>query len=554
MEAQDRLRVDGERPQIEVLDTARSRAWRNVTVLETFDGYQGEAAPSTSATLQRRNVTQLEEAPSITACLTFLQPRSQARPSTSRHLPQVAHSQAQRGVQEEPPSVALEDILAAPTLTLDMLRPSTRGPICYNAQLPHTYLARFDLPAVRDWFATLDSNDVTQDTRASRELALMFQCSALGEAHTPSFCFDGQKMPGRTPLHEAAQRGLELTCSGHKTSFVIRDLLPITVVDEQHGIPKRNEWQMQDRMYKDFDITPATLNAQDQAGVTPLMLAAGLGHLSFVKWAIAAGADINLADRRGLTALHYTVGLCQHRTLFWHVAQRERGLYGPECRQALSLSADAFRRHLDMEFTPGDRDGTYHNRATEIARVLLRAGVNPNAQDTVARRTPLMYLALNARCLEGIDDTPTADAKISSIRLKGHFSDQEAIARLLIQYGATTLAVDLYGNTALQLASAGWKHLVLRDDTPPLPEPTPSLVERIVRLLPTLDPAQEAILPDTIVVAPHMYLRCYLSWMTAFETHHGQEPLRSLPTLLVPLIVSITERFNLGTLPSEDLT
>ena len=46
-------------------------------------------------------------------------------------------------------------------------------------------------------------------------------------------------------------------------------------------------------------------NARGEGGVTPLMLAAGLGHRPIVDALLAAGADVNAADERGFTALFY---------------------------------------------------------------------------------------------------------------------------------------------------------------------------------------------------------------------------------------------------------
>ena len=51
--------------------------------------------------------------------------------------------------------------------------------------------------------------------------------------------------------------------------------------------------------------TRDAVNARGEGGVTPLMLAAGLGQREAVAGLLAAGADVNAADERGFTALFY---------------------------------------------------------------------------------------------------------------------------------------------------------------------------------------------------------------------------------------------------------
>lgn len=51
--------------------------------------------------------------------------------------------------------------------------------------------------------------------------------------------------------------------------------------------------------------TRDAVNARGEGGVTPLMVAAGLGRRPVVDALIAAGADVNAADERGFTALFH---------------------------------------------------------------------------------------------------------------------------------------------------------------------------------------------------------------------------------------------------------
>ena len=51
--------------------------------------------------------------------------------------------------------------------------------------------------------------------------------------------------------------------------------------------------------------TPAIVNAQDGNGTTPLMLAAQRGHIGVCSLLLAEGADIEIQDSSGKSALSY---------------------------------------------------------------------------------------------------------------------------------------------------------------------------------------------------------------------------------------------------------
>lgn len=93
-------------------------------------------------------------------------------------------------------------------------------------------------------------------------------------------------------------------------------------------------------------------------GLTPLMLAAGVGDVASVKALLDAGARVDKSDRQGMTALHYA-------------AKRGRPAAMPLLLRAgarVEAVADRGVRPLDFAALQGDGD---------VARVLVVAGADP---------------------------------------------------------------------------------------------------------------------------------------------------------------------------------
>lgn len=56
-------------------------------------------------------------------------------------------------------------------------------------------------------------------------------------------------------------------------------------------------------------VDPKLVNAADDKGLTPLIIAAAWGHLPVVTYLLNNGADVNLADKDGRTALHWAAAM-----------------------------------------------------------------------------------------------------------------------------------------------------------------------------------------------------------------------------------------------------
>lgn len=55
-------------------------------------------------------------------------------------------------------------------------------------------------------------------------------------------------------------------------------------------------------------IAPELVNAQDENGYCPLHLAVIAGNKPLIKLLIAKGADINMRDNEGHSAVHWAIG------------------------------------------------------------------------------------------------------------------------------------------------------------------------------------------------------------------------------------------------------
>jgi ankyrin repeat protein len=151
----------------------------------------------------------------------------------------------------------------------------------------------------------------------------------------------------------------------------------------------------------------ADVNAADKDGVTALMLASEKGHLEVAKWLVEKGDDVNAADLRGTTAYMWACANGHLEVAKW---LEEKG--------ADVSAADGRGRTALMEAS-----GNGH---LEVAKWLEEKGADVNAADNYSRTTAFMWACAN-----------------------GHLE----VAKWLVEKGADVNVADETGRTALMWVS-----------------------------------------------------------------------------------------------------
>jgi ankyrin repeat protein len=207
----------------------------------------------------------------------------------------------------------------------------------------------------------------------------------------------------------------------------------------------------------------ADLNVTDPDGTSALVLAIINGHFDLANLLLQKGADPNVADEKGMAALYAAVDM---HTLDETVGRPNpkphsrldaAGLVGALLAHAADPNARLAAPILERAHNDGDPnlgDGaTPLMRAAkdadvEVMRLLLDKGADVNAR-TKTRRTALMYAASR---LGGFRGTPNRGTEQQAL---------EAIA-LCLDRGADVNAADDKGQTALHLSVAAAEDSVVR--------------------------------------------------------------------------------------------
>lgn len=229
----------------------------------------------------------------------------------------------------------------------------------------------------------------------------------------------------------------------------------------------------------------ADINAKDERGITPLMYTAWVGSTDAMKLLLDRGADPNLINSTGSTALMLSATeIAKVRLLIGRGANVN--LASARGRTALFLAAMADRSAdivrlliaagADVKVVDGMKMTVLHAAAlgndADTVRLLIDAGVNVDARD-FQEYTSLIYAASNANLAmvqlllaKGADVNAVSDGVSRKVKAgtlgQGRFTPlimaapfgSTALVKTLLNAGAKVNAQDIRGMTPLMLAVA----------------------------------------------------------------------------------------------------
>jgi len=232
---------------------------------------------------------------------------------------------------------------------------------------------------------------------------------------------------------------------------------------------------------------PEFVNAKDKQGKTPLHHAAAGGRLEIARFLLSLKAGVNAKDIDGFTPLYFAV-FNGHKDVADAIRKYGGvalgGIHGAVKDGNVDRVRELLQKFPEMTGEKEDRlQGTPLHYAAmegneEIARMLIRAGANVNAQGAFDY-TPLHYAAKG-----------------------GH----GGMAKLLLEGGADGEARDSYGNTVSMVARreghgeiAG---MIEAGQSSPAPVPEPAEEPQAAASLPPVEPPAAAPSPPATAAPP----------------------------------------------------
>lgn len=194
------------------------------------------------------------------------------------------------------------------------------------------------------------------------------------------------------------------------------------------------DWQR--RLIQRILKEQAALNTQDQAGNTPLLVALQAGNIALADWLIEQGADIQISNHAGQTALHLALD------------QFTKATDSAELMQSLPILVERLmKKGATIQSSDQAGNSPLHQLALQSCKTKLACQLQLQfAQALLAAKAEV-----NSRNADG--DTPL---------LLTAYSGNLDLAKFLLEHQAEVNATDKVGNQALSLA-LDHKHYALAD-------------------------------------------------------------------------------------------
>ena len=243
------------------------------------------------------------------------------------------------------------------------------------------------------------------------------------------------------------------------------------------------------------DVTPSHTNTRDQydkgapvGGMTPLLMAAASGHEALAIFLLDHGADPNVADDSGVTALHYALlrGMSLLGGAYTHIAVNSYILrpHMMELVKALlaygaNVNARIAKEPPRPPFATTPRIGTagatplllaVETLDVDLMRLLLAHGADPFVPTKTNVTSLMLASGLGNRDMNhtpeekqrgleaakllvnlGLDVNAAGEHGYTALH-GAAFNGEDEIVQFLVEKGANIEAMDDYGETALSIA------------------------------------------------------------------------------------------------------
>ena len=271
--------------------------------------------------------------------------------------------------------------------------------------------------------------------------------------------------PARYPLHDTVRKGqIELTSKLLGAGRDVNELDPVGQTPLHLAAKEGNV-----AMAKLLLSRGAEIDRRDSHGLTPLHKIDSEKHLPVLEFFVSNGADVDAKDGIGYTLLQTAIGGDRTKTVNLLLKLGAQMDVFSACglgqvdrvRSFLREDPNALHSRLGLP-----KSSPIHWAAicgqTEVLRLLLKSGANPNAK-TLRGSTALLFASANGHLdavrlliAKGADVTARANPLGGVTPLhSAAYNGKVEVVKFLLDKGASTADMDSEGGTALHSAAQG---------------------------------------------------------------------------------------------------